>query len=277
SSSSRHINKKGRIMSHIWKILILSISLPALYVCGMEALFSQNCQIHGSALVARAMGNPAPNVVISIKEAEQKFQDAYQKAMSVRRKMKIKVKVKSKMKLKKQRITTRSDSASRSLSLNISKKGPDTRPDFFKVDERLKYEQYVWDGHVDSFNSLFPDEVPNRNDYILAKTTTTTQNGKALLELTYTSAPKSDDQSEVKIMVQADTFNPVTVEHRLLKPYKSIGVKLNHYLLRYTIETRNNLWLITAAEEKYSYLDIPQGLIDVEHSYTVIFKEPKAN
>jgi len=226
-------------------------------------------------LTASGSGHKAKNRDITAKEARVKFQEAYKISLKARKGMKIKVKVKSKVKVKKNKFAIKSESYSQSLTKKIKTKNPDIRPEYFHLDERLKWEQYVWDGWVDSFNSLEADELLNQKEFTLEKVVHTKKEGKPRLQLIFISTRKSDDKSEVKVMVDPETFVPWEIEHRLLKPYKRAGVKLIEYELRCTLQPEDNLWLITQAEENYEYKDFPEGLVSVEHSYSVTIKSAK--
>jgi len=137
------------------------------------------------------------------------------------------------------------------------------RPPFWWPEARVHWGEYLWTARVESFGDSEPVSLLDPNHYRLVRVAETEARGEAALRLVFEAIAGSD---RVTVVVDEESFEPVSVEQELLQPVTADGARLVDYRLSLSLTARAGYWLVAQGEESYRFTT-PQGDREVEHSW----------
>lgn len=137
------------------------------------------------------------------------------------------------------------------------------RPPFWWPEARVHWGEYLWTGRVESFDDDEPVSLLDREHYRLVRVAEVEARGETALRLVFEALEGSD---RVTVVVDGQSFEPVSVEQELLRPVTADGARLVEYRLSLSLTARGGYWLVAQGEESYRFTT-PQGDREVEHSW----------
>lgn len=137
------------------------------------------------------------------------------------------------------------------------------RPPLWWPETRVHWGEYLWSGRMESFGEGGSVSLLDRDRYRLAHMEEVEARRKEALRLVFAGVSGLD---RVTVTVDRATFEPLSVEHELLRPVNADGARLTEYRLRLSIASRGGYWLVAQGSETYRFTT-PEGEREVEHSW----------